>query len=551
MFQRRASAGRAALVLLASALLLSLPFAPARDDENLRLLLDWRPELEPLLLLGVVALLALLGRRLPTLLRWLVAAVLVVAAALQFADAVVLSLLDRELDLYFDLPHVPSLVALFYDAAGPLRGAGAIAAASIATAALIALAASALAASAEALRPPRRAAAALAIIAAALISASVVRGESGEPLFGERALPAIERQAARLYRAYAVTHGFDHRYEARLGAPQPAPGGLPQLRGRDVYLVFFESYGTVALDNPAYAAAIVPALAAFARQVESAGWALVSSRIVSPTFGGGSWLAHGTIDAGLRLDPLLMRLVLDTQRQTLPRYMRAAGYRSIELAPGLKSAEPEHAFWGFERSYRGADLGYEGPPFGWFGIPDQFTLRRLDAIADAPGERPLFAQVVLVSSHTPFAPVPPFLAEWHGDDPYSVVPPAEWARVYAPPDWAHLERPYVDSIVYDLKTLGDWLARRRRNALVVILGDHQPPGFVAGEKQPWTVPIHVLSRDPGLLRPFAALGYVAGALPPADGDFKGMESFLDDFLAAFAPGPSLATHAQPEERGTD
>ena len=102
-------------------------------------------------------------------------------------------------------------------------------------------------------------------------------------------------------------------------------------------------------------------------------------------------------------------------------------------------------------------------------------------------------------------------------------------------------------MVYDLKTLGAWLAQRDGDALVVILGDHQPPGFISGEKQPWTVPIHVLSRDPDLLNPFIAKGYVDGPMPPHDGDFKGMESFLGDFLAAYAPPPAEAA-AHPETR---
>jgi hypothetical protein len=48
------------------------------------------------------------------------------------------------------------------------------------------------------------------------------------------------------------------------------------------------------------------------------------------------------------------------------------------------------------------------------------------------------------------------------------------------------------------------------------------------------VPVHVLSRDPALVAPFARAGYVAGALPPAQGMVKGMESFLGDFLADFS-----------------
>ena len=547
MFRRRPRPLRAVLMLLTGAVLLCLPFAAARDEDGV--FFDWRPELEPLLLIGAVAMLSLMGRRLPAFLRWLVALALVIAAVVQFAAAMVLAALERELDLYFDLAHVPKLLSLFYEAAGPWRGALALAGVSLAVIATVALTAVSLRAIERALAPPRHAALCAGLFLAAPLATLGAGALSGnEPLVGVRAMPAVFGQIAHVYRAFAVTHGFDHRYDAMLAAPQPTPGPLPGLKGRDVILVFFESYGTVALDDPRFAASVAPALAAFAQTVEQAGYQLRSSRVLSPTFGGGSWLAHGTIDSGLKLDPLLTRLVLESGRATLARHLRTAGYRAVEVMPGLKTPEPEHDFWGFERSYYAADLGYGGPQFGWFDIPDQYTLRRFDATEGAAPHAPLFAQIVLVSSHTPFVPVPPYVGDWNDAGDYKSVTPEQWAHIYAPPDWAHLEDAYAESIVYDLKTLAHWLARRDGDGLVVILGDHQPPGFVSGERQLWTVPIHVLSRDGDLLLPFAAQGYVAGALPPREGAVKGMESFLGDFLSAFAVAPPVvATHPAPAE----
>jgi hypothetical protein len=70
-------------------------------------------------------------------------------------------------------------------------------------------------------------------------------------------------------------------------------------------------------------------------------------------------------------------------------------------------------------------------------------------------------------------------------------------------------------------------------ALVILLGDHQPPAVVGGELQQWTVPIHVLSRDPELVAPFIEAGYVAGIVPTQAPPHQGMENFLPSFLAAF------------------
>src|SRR5215472_15199771 len=208
MFRRRPRPLRAFLVLSLGALLLCLPFVAAKDEENLGFFLDWRPELEPLLLIAAVAILSLMGRRLPALLRWLVALGLFVAALVQFAEAMVLAALDRELDLYFDLVHVPKLLSLFYEAAGPWRGALALTGLALASVALVAAIALALRAIERALAPSRHAALCAGVfLAAPLTSLGIDHLGLGLSLVGVRTTPAVIHQMALSYRAFAVTHG--------------------------------------------------------------------------------------------------------------------------------------------------------------------------------------------------------------------------------------------------------------------------------------------------------------------------------------------------------
>lgn len=533
---------RAGLVL-GIALIWAL-FLPSISDDGVAL--DPRPPLALLLVVVLLAFLALAARRFSRALRWLVAALLVLLAVLQFASETVIEVLDRPLDLYFDLRQAPNLLGLYLDAAG-WRGAAVFAGAILSLLVVLALIGWALAGIERAMERPDRAAYALLVALVGLALVAVPAG--GDGVINTIAVAAIRQQAVSAWRAFAVLHGLDHRYDAALATPQPSFGPLPGLQGHDVYLIFVESYGTVALDEPAYRALLAPALDDFATTVEAAGYHLVSSRLVSPTYGGGSWLAHGTIASGLKLDPLLNELVLNGDRKGLPRYMAAAGYRTVEVMPGIKKPYPEGAFWDFDAHYYAAELGYTGPAFGWFGIPDQFTLAQFAARELSPGHGTLFAQIVLVSSHTPFAPVPPYLADWSDAGKFDTVPQADWARIYASPDWHNLDRPYLDSIAYDLRTLSAWLARLDGSPLVIILGDHQPPALTTGTDHPWTVPIYVLARDPDLIAPFAALGYGTGPAPPQQAQPQGMETFLGAFLTAYGPRAPLPEQAPPQSLG--
>ena len=114
----------ALLVFLATAALL----APARDPEGARVLIDF-PASEAAALAAALALLGLLGRRLPRWVAGLVSAALLVVAAINLADALGPVTLGRPVELWWDLRHVPSLWGLARDSFGVLRAAAAVAAA--------------------------------------------------------------------------------------------------------------------------------------------------------------------------------------------------------------------------------------------------------------------------------------------------------------------------------------------------------------------------------------------------------------------------------------
>src|SRR5271166_2799619 len=513
-------------------LLLALLFLPARDPVTHGLTIEWRPSAELAFLLLLVAAAAATRPQIvnarPT--AWSLAVLVSVMAFLNLVDAGTPTLLGRDLNLYWDLPHLPSLFGLAAEAAGFWRMIGATV---IFAGAIFLLIAGITRIWREVLPvlTDRRIALGFAVLLGVAMGVTALMPAEERPLATGLGLDIIRQSVALVQGRFAAIGGGGPYV-----APAPPHSDLAGLKQRDVYLVYLESYGTTVFDTPEFRAGLSESSSQFETSLRGAGYTIASNRLVSPTFGGGSWLAHATLASGVRLDdPVLYSQLLRSGRKLLPGYFKDAGWRAVDIMPGTKAPAPEARAWGFDREVYATELGYHGPSFGWFAIPDQFTLERAAAIREALGpETPVFTQIVLVSSHIPFSPVPPYLADWHDAGAFATVPAADWDEIFRPPDWTVLAPGYLKSLKYDFTVLGDWLGKHLAgNGLVILLGDHQPPAVVGGELQQWTVPVHVLSRDPDLVAPFIAAGYVAGLVPPQAPPARGMESFLPSFLAAF------------------
>jgi hypothetical protein len=70
--------------------------------------------------------------------------------------------------------------------------------------------------------------------------------------------------------------------------------------------------------------------------------------------------------------------------------------------------------------------------------------------------------------------------------------------------------------------------------LIVLLGDHQPMSFIAGDIG-HDVPVHVIARDPALLRAFSEGHWTGGMLPDAQSPVVPMEALRGELTAAFTP----------------
>ena len=170
-------------------------------------------------------------------------------------------------------------------------------------------------------------------------------------------------------------------------------------------LLFVESYGRVAVQDSSFSPQVDAVLNRGTAQLRAAGFSSRSGFLSSSTFGGLSWLAHSTLQSGIRIGTQRgYNQLVKSDRLTL-----AAGVQARRVANGRRGpGEQRHgrratSFYHYDSIYDRRNVGYRGPGFGLPPMPDQYVLQALQRIELAKRPRPpLFAEVDLISSHAPW-----------------------------------------------------------------------------------------------------------------------------------------------------
>ncbi|QQS53902.1 MAG: hypothetical protein IPM89_13835 [Candidatus Competibacteraceae bacterium] len=433
----------------------------------------------------------------------------------RYLDVTVPALMGRSINLYWDSQHLPRVAAMFLDSIAGWQWLLALLALLALLLALVAVLRWAFHTVVAALGQPagRRGLGALGL--ALLMVYGAGRLSPRLPVEHEFALPVSRMLVEQVRLVLDATLFRDH---GRIAAQSPLPvSDLGRLGGGDLFLIFFESYGALVFDDPRFAVPLAGDFAAFEHSLDASGWRVASARVESSTFGGSSWLAHSSLLSGLRIaDQGDYQDLLASDRATLASRLAAVGYRTISVMPGLKYAWPEGQFYRFDQIHNAGRLNYPGPAYGWWVIPDQYSLYHIHQTEVAPaGRAPLLVFYPTINSHAPFAPLPPYQPDWSVFDaaPTAAVV-AEAVELNHRLDGRELASAYLQSIRYNLEVLGGYLRRYApANALLLVLGDHQPPAVVGGQGIPWQVPVHLFSRDPALIEAFEQAGFRPGIMP--------------------------------------
>ena len=156
----------------------------------------------------------------------------------------------------------------------------------------------------------------------------------------------------------------------------PADQLLTGLRGKDVLLVFVESYGQVAVQDSSFSPQVDAAL-------DAGDQAAAGRRLLLPErlphladvrrhqLAGALHLQSGLwVDNQLRYDQLVK-----TDRFTLSDAFKRAGWRTVGDVPSNNRAWPEGtSFYHYDKLYDRRNVGYRGPTFAYASMPDQYVL---------------------------------------------------------------------------------------------------------------------------------------------------------------------------------
>ncbi|GAA2490643.1 hypothetical protein GCM10010434_037810 [Winogradskya humida] len=377
----------------------------------------------------------------------------------------------------------------------------------------------------------------------------------GVTTFNNMPLAAQSSYAYAYARAHMVKRGInDERNFARevqidAYATTPADQLLTSLRGKDVLLTFVESYGRSAIEDPALNSGTVKVLDDGSASLAKAGYVAKSGWLTSPTAGGGSWLAHSTLLSGLWINnQQRYRNLTSSDRLTLTSLFKKANFDTMSVMPGATRAFPEGNFYGYNRVYDSRNTGYVGPNFGWGPQPDQYTLDWFQKNVHGPAHSPLFVEMPLVSSHTPWAPLPTFI-DWDDVGDGSIYTQLQKSAKRAGTVWkdpAKIKHEYGRSVQYTLTTIISYLEKfGDDNTVMVFLGDHQPAPIVVGDNASHDVPITIVAKDKAVLDKIADWNWTDGIKPATNAPVWQMSDFRDKFLTAYGPNADVSRALSP------
>ncbi len=508
-----------------------------------------RIPVEGLLLVAVAVVLPAWPRRIVAAVIGFLLGVLTLAKILNFAF---FEFVDRAFNPVHDWGEIPPAVGVVRDAIGRTRTNLLLAALAVGLLLLVAaITAAAIHITSVAARHRRGAVRSLAAAAAAwgLCAGLSLQLMPGFPVASTSAIALAVGQVRATQAALS-----DQRHFAQLVDSRDPEGSIPAsdlltgLRGKDVIIAFVESYGQSAIQGTSFSPGVDAFLRRSTASLARAGWSSQSAWLTAPGFGGISWLAHSTLQSGLWVNSQQRYAQLVSQQPVHPqRRLRQGRLADRQRQPRRRPRlAGRHAFYHYDKLYDRRNVGYHGPAFSYAPMPDQYIFAEFQRLELGPGHKPVMAEIDLVSSHSPWAPLPT-MVPWSKVGNGSVFDPmpARGETALSVLGSASKERQaFGKSIQYSMQALTSWVTELHDpNLVLILLGDEQPASPITGPGASHAVPISIVARDPAVFRQIASWKWQEGLLPGRFAPLELMSAFRNQFLGAFSTVTSQTASA--------
>lgn len=459
-----------------------------------------------------------------------------------YADVVVPNLLGRPVNLYWDVPQLPRFVWVTVQGLPVWLTATVVVLACAAVWAYYRLLLLAMQTVTHAVQPVAKTVWLWAALLLAGVTVVVNYSEDPQnPTFVSKAVVPVYWKEAMKLRDILVPSRAAKLLPATTvvsdALADPSTPLLGALKNRDVHMIFLETYGAVLYDQKESSDAVAQTRAKLQQSILASGRKVVSAFYVSPTIGGASDLAHLSVLSGIDLkDSRKHDVLLTTDRPTLMDVFEREGYETFGLYHSVGWDWVERDYYSFDQYIHGPDLGYEGPAFGFWKIPDQYAAARIEQLHPRNASaKPRFLFFPTINSHFPFHQVPPYQEDWNkllGPQPFDAQAAAKAQA--EPVNWEFMKPDYLRTINYTNTWLAGYFEQPEpRDTVYVMIGDHQPTGSVSHEATPWDVPVFIVSRDDRLLDRFRAMGFTDGLTPKQRAPMGGLHDLTAVLLKGF------------------
>lgn len=372
---------------------------------------------------------------------------------------------------------------------------------------------------------------------------------AGVPVASKSTVALVKDRAERVRKTLKDEKEFAKVAAVDAYGDTPGDQLLTGLRGKDVIFTFIESYGRSAIEDPGIAPGVDKTLKSATKRLGAAGYSAKSGWLTSATYGGNSWLGHSTFLTGLWIDNQnrYRTVTAGSHLSVTSAFKRTGAWRTVGIMPGVQKNWPEGKFYGLDHVYDSRELGYKGPKFSWSTMPDQYALTAFQRLEHGKKhDKPLMSEIILTSSHQPWAPIPKTIP-WNkvGDGSvYKGIQKAGKKPADVFYDSTKVKTEYGKSIQYSVKSLTDYVVKYgSKNTVLVFLGDHQPLARVSGNHASRDVPVAIVAHDKAVLDRISDWHWQDGLMPGPSTPVWKMSSFRDRFLTAYGPHPGSSTPA--------